>query len=90
MKKSLLLVATFIVLNVQPVLAENLELFEKLDTNKDNKISSEEFSQIKAKKAERVERAFDNFDSNKDGYLDQNEWQVAKKKLEERKKNRKY
>ncbi len=85
MKKALFLMAMVLVLNIQPSFAENSDLFGKLDTNQDGKISSQEFSQIKAKRAERI---FNRFDSNEDGYLDQNEWKVAKEKLEELAKKR--
>ncbi len=88
MKKALLFMAMVLVVGVQPSFAEKFELFEKLDANKDGKISSQEFSQIKAERAKRAERAFKRFDSNKDGYLDQNEWKVAKAKLEELAKKR--
>ncbi len=88
MKKLILFMAMILVLGVQPSFAEKLELFEKLDTNKDGKVSSQEFSQIKAERAKRAERAFTRFDSNEDGYLDQNEWKVAKAKFQEWAKNR--
>ncbi len=89
MKKTLLLMATVSFLHVQPSHAANAELFTKLDTNKDNKVSSQEFSKIEAKRAHLITRIFERFDTNKDNYLDQAEWKVAQEQLEKMAKNRK-
>ncbi len=74
MKKSLLFIATLLILNAQPSHAENIGLFAKLDDNKDNQLCFEEFSQIRPKQDERVMQAFNQFDSNNDTFIDQNEW----------------
>ncbi len=54
MKKSLLFMATIFILNAQHSFAKSFELFDKLDTNKDKKISSQEFSNIKATPAKLI------------------------------------
>jgi len=53
-------------------------LFEKLDLNKDGKISKEEAEKSDNK---RLQDNFTNFDSNKDGFISQEELKNARKTI---------
>ncbi len=85
MKNHFILLALSLIFSTQTAFANEPTVFEKLDTNKDNKISQEEFEELQAKRANRI---FKRGDSNKDGYLSIDEWEDIKAKLEKYKQEK--
>ena len=65
----------------KPAKAENV--FKKLDTNKDSKLSEEEFTTGR-KDPEKAKGLFKKIDTNRDGFVSLDEFKAFSKKMEER------
>src|SRR3972149_5567054 len=88
--KLAVLLAAFLLLNVMQVSAEDSmpkrEPKVNADTNKDGKISYDEY---RASKEKQMERHFKRMDTNGDGFVDESEKQAAKDKMREMREKRK-
>lgn len=86
--KLAILLAAFLLLNVTQVFAEDSmppEHKMDADTNKDGKISRDEF---RAAHEKRSDAMFKRMDTNGDGFIDQNEKKAAGEKMHERREHR--
>ncbi len=88
--KLAILLAAFLLLNVSQVFAEDSmpkrEPKVNADTNKDGKISYDEY---RASKEKQTERQFKRMDTNGDGFVDESEKQATKDKMREMREKRK-
>jgi Ca2+-binding EF-hand superfamily protein len=87
--KLAVLLAAFLLLNVMQVSAEDKmppEHKMNADTNKDGKISYDEY---RASKEKQMERQFKRMDTNGDGFIDESEKQAAKDKMRDMREKRK-
>ncbi len=88
--KLAVLLAVFLLVNVSQVFAEDSmpkrEPKMNADTNKDGKISYDEY---RASKEKQMERQFKRMDTNSDGFIDESEKQAAKDKMREMREKRK-
>ncbi len=87
--KLTILLAAFLLLNVTQASAEDSmpkrEPKMNADTNKDGKISYDEY---RASREKQMERQFKRMDTNSDGFIDESEKQAAKDKMREMREKR--
>ena len=88
--KLAILFAAFLLVNVTQALAEDSvpkrEPRMNADTNKDGKISYDEY---RASKDKQMERQFKRMDTSSDGFIDESEKQASKDKMREMREKRK-